>query len=102
MTQPAAEVFRVERDSGTTPMKPTRRGARAIGTAVTGFPIPGPRVQFEATLRILDEAGAVVFEKTGDGSTIDALELEILKDLMRLDAEAFRQAYGLIEGGGGA
>ncbi len=98
MSVPAAEVFRVERDSGTTPLKPTRRGLRAIGTAATGIPIPGPRVQFAATLRIVDQEGAVVFERSGDGSTIDALELEILRDLMRLDDEAFRDAYGL-EGG---
>ena len=95
MTLPAAEVFRVERESGDTPVKPTRRGLRALGTAATGFPIPGPRVQFAATLRILDQSDAVLFEKHDVASTIDALELEILKDLMRLDEDAFRRAYGL-------
>ena len=99
MTRPAAEAFHVERDSGTTPMKPTRRGLRALGTAATGIPIPGPRVQFEATLRITDAAGAVLYTRTADSSTIDALELEILRDLMRLDEDAFRVAYGLSEGG---
>ena len=97
MTRPAAEVFRVERESGATPIKPTRRGLRAIGTAATGIPIPGPRVQFDATLRILDGEGAVVYEKYGESREIDALELEILKDLMRLDEDAFRDAYGLSE-----
>jgi hypothetical protein len=95
MTLPAAEVFRVERESGDTPLKPTRRGLRAVGTAATGIPIPGPRVQFAATLRILDQNGTVVFEKHDDARSIDALELEILKDLMRLDEDAFRHAYGL-------
>ena len=95
MTRPAAEVFRVERDSGTTPMKPTRRGLRAIGTAATGIPIRGPRVQFDATLRVLDQDGEVVYEKYGESREIDALELEILKDLMRLDEDAFRAAYGV-------
>lgn len=96
MSRPAAEVFRVERDSGHTPLKPTRRGLRAIGTAATGIPIPGPRVQFDATLRILDDRGALVFEKYGDSREIDALELEVLKDLMRLDEDAFRAAYGSV------
>ena len=95
MSLPAAEVFRVERESGDTPIKRTRRGLRAVGTAATGIPIPGPRVQFAATLRILDQEGTVVFERHDDAATIDALELEILKDLMRLDVESFRNAYGL-------
>jgi hypothetical protein len=95
MTRPAAEVFRVERESGDTPLKPTRRGLRALGTAATGFPIPGPRVQFAATLRILDQNDTVLFEKHDDASTIDALELEILKDLMRLDVGAVGQAFGV-------
>ena len=95
MSLPAAEVFHVERESGDTPLKPTRRGLRALGTAATGFPIPGPRVQFDATLRILDQTGNVLLEKHDDAATIDALELEILKDLLRLDEDAFRDAYGL-------
>ncbi|MFY9586273.1 MAG: hypothetical protein WAT66_02325 [Actinomycetota bacterium] len=95
MTVPAAEVFRVERESGDTPLKPTRRGLRALGTAATGFPMPAPRVQFAATLRIIDQSGTVLFEKHDDAATIDALELEILKDLLRMDADAFKHAYGL-------
>jgi len=98
MSVSAAEVFRVERDSGTTPMKPTRRGLRALGTAATGFPIPGRRVEFEATLRILDQSGEAVLVKVADSATIDALELEILRDLMRLDEQGFRDLYGLPEG----
>lgn len=97
MTTPAAEEFRVERDSGTEPMKAPRLGARAIGTALTGLPMPSSKPTFESTLRILDSTDTVVFSKDGDHRTIDALELEILGDLMRLDVEAFRRTYGLRE-----
>jgi len=97
MTKPAAEEFRVERDSGADPMKDRRLGARAIGTALTGLPMPSSKPTFSSTLRIFDSTDTVVFEKYADHRTIDALELEILGDLMRLDVEAFRRNYELSE-----
>jgi hypothetical protein len=100
MSVPAAEVFHVERDQGTTPIGPRHKAARAIGTALTGVPIPGKRMTFEATVRIVDQAGEVFYETHGDSSSMDALELQILQDLMRLDEVAFRDAYSLREGGG--
>jgi hypothetical protein len=95
MEAPAVSEFRVERDSGTEPMKNQRLGARAIGTALTGVPMPSSKPTFASTLRILDSTNTVVFEKFGDHRMIDALELEILSDLMKLDVDAFRAAYGL-------
>jgi hypothetical protein len=93
----AAEVYRVERVSGTEPLRKQHLGARAVGTALTGIPMPSSKPRFDATLRVLDEAGSVVLEKYGESRTIDALELEILHDLMQMDVETFRTAYGLPE-----
>jgi len=98
MGEPAANYYRVERDSDDTPIGNRHKGARMIGTALTGIPIPGKRMSFNATLRILDPAGTVVLAKAGDLREIDALELTILGDLMRLDVESFRASYGLPDG----
>jgi len=91
----ASEVYRVERTWGTEPVKRGSKLPRAIGTALTGLPLPGKMPTFEATVRIVDQAGTVVYSSTGPTSTIDALELEILNDLIRLDVEAFRRSYGI-------
>jgi len=95
MGKPAAEHYRVERDMGTTPVGKRHKAARFIGTALTGLPMPSSRIKFEATLRIIDASDATVYEITDDQTAIDALELTILADLMRLDVEIFRATYGL-------
>jgi hypothetical protein len=97
MTTPAAEFYRIERESSAEPMKPQRRGARAIGTALTGVPMPSSRPSFATTLRVLDATGKIVYETFADARTIDALELQMLGDLLKLDVDAFRRAYGLSE-----
>jgi hypothetical protein len=102
MSLPAAEVFRVERDQGTTPLGSRHKAARALGTALTGLPMMGGRMKFEATVRIVDQSGEVLYETHGDSATMDALEMEILRDLMRLDEDAFRHAYGLPDKEAGA
>jgi hypothetical protein len=95
MGDPAANHYRVERDTGTTPIGKRHKAARMIGTALTGLPMPSSRMKFDGALRIIDSADIIVYEQSGEQSTIDALELTILGDLMRLDIETFRAAYGL-------
>ena len=85
----------MERAWGTEPVTRSRKVSRAIGTALTGLPIPGKMPKFSATLRVVDRSDAVVFESTGQTADIDSLELQILNDLIRLDVEAFRRSYGL-------
>jgi hypothetical protein len=97
MAVPAIEVYRIERDTGTDPIGKRHLGARAVGTALTGVPMPSSKPKFLATLRIIDAANTIVFEKIDDQRSIDALELEILSDLVKLDAKAFQVAYGLPE-----
>jgi hypothetical protein len=97
VSPPAIEIYRVERDVDTNPVGKRHMGLRAVGTALTGLPMPSSKPKFNATLRILDASNAVVFEKEADQGAIDALELQILSDLVRLDAEEFRQSYGLPE-----
>ena len=98
MGEPAANYYRVERDSDDKPIGNRHLGPRMIGTALTGFPIPGKPMRFNATLRVLDPEGTVVFAKAGEGREIDALELEMLSDLLKMDVETFRAAYGLFDG----
>jgi hypothetical protein len=97
MGEAAANHYRVERDIGTTPIGRRHKAARMIGTALTGLPMPSSRMKFDGTLRIVDSTDVVVYEQSGEQGTIDALELTILGDLMRLDVETFRTAYGLPE-----
>jgi len=97
MPTPAAEVYRVERSIASGPKGRKSPVTRAIGTALTGMPMPRSKITWETTLRIVDQGGEVVYETVADGGTIDALELQILQDLMRLDAETFRHSYGLPE-----
>jgi len=97
MTTPAAEFYRVERATAADPKGRRSPVARAIGTALTGLPMPRSKLTWETTLRILDEQGTVVYETMADANVIDALELQILSDLMRMDVESFRHSYGLPE-----
>jgi hypothetical protein len=95
MATPAAEVYRVERSTGYEPRGRKSPVVRALGTALTGLPMPKSKLTWDATLRIVDDKNEVVYETSADEGTIDALELQILQDLMRLDVEAFRGSYGL-------
>ncbi len=92
---PAANHYRVERDTGITPINKRHTGARIAGMAITGLPMPRSRIQYAATLRIIDASDVIVYERSGEQSEIDSLELTILGDLMRLDVETFRASYGL-------
>ena len=98
MGEPAANHYRVERDMGTTPLNKRHTGARVVGMALTGLPMPASRIKFAATLRIIDSSDVIVYEKAGDQTEIDSLELTILGDLMRLDVDTFRASYGLPAG----
>jgi len=95
MATPAAEAYRVEREIASEPKGRKSPVTRALGTALTGLPMPRSKITWETTLRIVDASNSVVYETVADERTIDALELQILQDLMRLDAETFRQSYGL-------
>jgi hypothetical protein len=97
MSTPAAEFYRIERATASEPKGRRSPVARALGTALTGLPMPRSKLTWETTLRILDDSGTVVYETLADAKTIDALELQVLQDLIRLDVEAFRQSYGLPE-----
>ena len=48
MGEPAANYYRVERDSDDKPIGNRHLGPRMIGTALTGFPIPGKPMRFNA------------------------------------------------------
>jgi len=95
MGEPAANQYRVERDTGTTPLNKRHTGARIVGMAVTGLPMPRSKIKYAATLRIIDASDVIVYEKAGEQTEIDSLELTILGDLMRLEVETFRASYGL-------
>ena len=97
MPTPAAEFYRVERVTADAPKGRRSPVARAIGTALTGFPMPRSKLSWETILRIVDASGDVVYETVADSATIDALELQILSDLIKLDVDAFRRSYGLPE-----
>src|SRR5207244_1196951 len=77
MPEPAANVYRVERDTADTPTGRKNPLGRMIATGLTGLPMPASKLKWDATLRIVDDAGAVVYETSGDQSTLDALELQI-------------------------
>jgi hypothetical protein len=95
VTVSASEVYRVEREVTSGPIGKRSPLLRGIGTALTGMPMPSSRISWAAVVRLLDPDGVVVFEQAGDQASMDALELEILNDLIRYDVEAFRARYGL-------
>lgn len=95
MPTPAAEVYRVERLTASEPKGRRSPVTRALGTALSGLPMPTSKMTWETTLRIVDTAGTVVYETMADARSIDALEMQILQDLVQLDDETFRRSYGL-------
>ena len=106
MSEPAYAHYTVEREANESPADPKRtfrqalrwgwRGAigriRARGVLID----PRVAVAVSDTVRIHDLAGTVVWSKTfDDRDSSEASEAKITSDLLALDVESFRQAYGI-------
>jgi D-3-phosphoglycerate dehydrogenase / 2-oxoglutarate reductase len=85
--QKAFEHYRVERptigDLGEEPLRTARQRRRKKGDS---------RVH---RLRILDRDGLVVWEQSGDLTTIERHETQIVEDLLKLDVTVFRAKWGI-------
>ena len=91
MSEPRAlEHYRVERERSAVLDDPTARKGGLFRRARTAATVD--------TIRVYDRQGAVVMERElGDTKAAEAMEHQIVDDLLKLGVEAFRLKWGLAE-----